>query len=161
MARAALFLVPFALSLVACEKDDDAAPSPSVPTPVVCGIDGARLQATFAGESFCANASLFGDLGADMITINGITTGGSTFTLELDSLEVGSYTMGADANHAVYTTGLGMGYETTNATPATLTIASHDTGTNRIRGSVSGPFTEPLGGSSSSMVANFDITYTE
>lgn len=122
---------------------------------------GARLQATFVGESFCANASLFGDLGADVITINGISTSGMTFTLELDSLEVGTYEMRTEVNHALYTTGIGLAYESTDGTPATLTIESHDTGSNRIRGSVNGPLTEPLGGTSANIAATFDITYIE
>ncbi|MBL7953074.1 MAG: hypothetical protein JNM62_15300 [Flavobacteriales bacterium] len=150
----------FVLSLFSCKKEDDAAPVVSAPA-ALCGIAGARLQASFAGESFCANASLFGDLGADVITINGISTAGMTLTLELDSLEVGTYAMTTDVNHALYTTGMGLAYESSDATPATLTIDSHDTGSNRIRGSVMGPLTEPLGGTSATITASFDITYIE
>lgn len=70
--------------LTACDKEDDAAtPAPS--TPAACGISGARLQATFQGNAFCANTSLFGDLG-NHLTVNGITSNGATLTLELDSL---------------------------------------------------------------------------
>lgn len=96
-----------------------------------------------------------------VLTVNGIAQSGMTLTLELDSLDVGSYEMGTDANHVLYTSGLGMAYESTDATPATLVIESHDTGSNRIKGSINGPLTEPLGSTSQHISGSFDITYLE
>lgn len=158
--RSALPLFFIIAATVACKKDDDATPSTPTPAPT-CGIAGASLRSTFGSESFCANASLFGDLAGDVLTVNGISQTGITLTLELDSLEPGSYDMGTDVNHVLYTSGLGMGYESADAMPATLVIDSHDMGSNRIRGSVSGPLSEPLGGTSQHINASFDITYLE
>lgn len=158
--RSTLALFFIALATFACKKEDDTAPSTSTPA-ATCGIAGARLQSTFGSESFCANASLFGDLAVDVLTVNGISQSGITLTLELDSLEPGSYDMGTDVNHVLYTSGLAMGYESVDGDPATLVIDSHDATANRIRGSITGPLFEPLGGSSHVINATFDITYLE
>lgn len=154
-----MLALPLAL-LTACdkEKDDPATPAPATPT--TCGVAGARLQASFQSNAFCANASLFGDLGTHL-TVNGIASNGATLTLELDSLEVGSYEMDGSTNYMIHTSALAMAYETVNATPATLSITSHDTGANRIQGSFSGPLVEPIGGTSAQISGTFDITYAE
>lgn len=146
--------------LTACDKEKDETATPAPTTPAVCGIAGARLQATFQGNAFCANTSLFGDLGTHL-TVNGIASNGATLTLELDSLEVGSYEMDGSTNYMIHTSALAMAYETVNATPATLNIISHDTGTNRIQGNFSGPIVEPVGNTSAQISGTFDITYTE
>lgn len=69
--------------------------------------------------------------------------------------------MDGSTNYMIHTSALAMAYETVNATPATLNIISHDTVTNRIQGSFSGPIVEPVGGTSAQISGTFDITYTE
>lgn len=154
------FLILSSALFVSCskEKDDPATPAPS--TPAACGISGARLQASFQGATFCANTFLFGDLGTHL-TVNGIASNGATLTLELDSLEVGSYEMDGSTNYMIHTSAMAMGYETVNTTPATLNITTHDTASNRIQGSFNGPVVEPVGGASAQISGTFDITYTE
>ncbi len=150
-----ILLLSIAL-LPSCKKDDDTpAPTP-VPT---CGIAGARLQASFLGETFCPGLSLFADQ-AVVLTINGVSLSGSTLTLELDSLDPGTYDMTEDANHVLFTNITGA-YESSNSDPATLVIASHDEGANRIQGSFSGPLTNPLGGTSPTITGSFDMFYLE
>jgi len=140
-----------------CKKDEDAA-TPT-PQPVVCGIAGARLQASFLGEAFCPGVSLFAD-NAIVLTINGVSSSGSTLTLELDSLDPGTYAITEDANHVLFTNLTGA-YESSNSDPATLVIASHDQGTNRVQGSFTGPLTNPLGGTPPTISGSFDMTYLE
>ncbi|HRH68026.1 MAG TPA: hypothetical protein PLB89_00830 [Flavobacteriales bacterium] len=143
--------------LPSCKKDED---DPPAQTPVpTCGIAGARLQASFLSESFCPDLSLFADR-AVVLTINGVSASGSTLTLELDSLDPGSYDMTEDANHVLFTNLTGA-YESSDTSPATLVIASHDEGSNRIQGSFSGPLTNPLGGTPPTISGSFDMIYLE
>lgn len=155
-------LFPFALLLVAaamaCKKKDDSSPTPS--TSVACGIPGMRLQGTIGSDAFCANTSLFADQ-AIVLTANGIMINGSTFTMELDSVSVGSFAMQADVNSVLYTDPLGLAWRTIDGGSTTLTIGSHDTSGNRIQGSISGSLFSPIGGASRSISASFDLTYTE
>jgi len=160
MRHATQLLLLTAFLFVSCSKDKDDPATPAPSTPATCGIAGARLQASFQGATFCANTFLFGDLGTHL-TVNGIASNGATLTLELDSLEVGSYEMDGSTNYMIHTSAMALGYETVNATPATLNIASHDTASNRIQGSFSGPIVEPAGGTSAQISGTFDITYTE
>lgn len=151
-----ILLLSIAL-LPSCKKDDDT----PAPIPVsTCGIAGARLQASFLSEAFCPGISLFADNAAGTLTINGVSASGSTLTLELESLDPGSYDMTEDANHVLFMNMTGA-YESSNSDPATLVIASHDEGANRIQGSFTGPLTNPLGGASPTISGSFDLTYLE
>jgi hypothetical protein len=153
-------LLPSLVLLSACDKEKDDPVTPAPASSTTCGIAGARLQATFQGAAFCANASLFGDLGTHL-TVNGIASNGATLSMELDSLEVGAYEMDGSTNYMIFTSALAMAYETVTPTPATLTIISHDTAANRIQGSFSGPVVEPIGSTSAQISGTFDVTYTE
>lgn len=155
------FLLPLLAStlVLACKKDDDDEVTPA-PLSGYCGIDGMRLQGTIGSESFCANASLFADL-AIVLTANGISQTGTSFTMELDSVSVGVHAASADANHVLYTDQLGLPWNTANAAPAVVHINSHDTIANRIQGSISGTLYAPAGSDSRSVNASFDLTYLE
>ncbi len=118
--------------LSSCKKDEDEDPAPTpTPTPT-CGISGMRLQGTIGSTAFCADASLFADR-AIVLTSNGIAQDGASLTLELDSLNVGTYTTLTDVNHVLYTDGLAQPWRSSDAYPGTLTITSHNTSSNRIQ----------------------------
>ena len=147
-----------ALTIISCKKDDEEDPAPA---PVnTCGITGMRLQGTIGSESFCANASLFADL-AIVLTSNGISQNGATLTMELDSVDTGSYAMGADANCLLFTDQLGLAWNTIDGSGTMVVISSHDTGANRIQGTVTGDLTSPIGGGTRTISASFDLTYTD
>jgi hypothetical protein len=148
------------LLVTACNKDDDDPTTPT-PAPVVCGIDGARLQATFDGSSFCANASLFASEAGGLMTINGITQQGATLTLELDSLSVGTHAMTETTNTILYTPQLALAYAATDGAPASVTITEHNVSTRRIRGNFSGPLYSPIGGAPKSISGSFDLVYVQ
>jgi hypothetical protein len=142
-----------------CKKDDTETPAPTQP-PAACGISGMRLQGTIGSDGFCANTSLFSDY-TIVLTANGIMSNGTTFTMELDSVDVGSYAMRADVNSVLYTDPLGLAWKSIDGGSTTLTISSHETGGNRIQGSISGNLFSPIGGASRAISASFDLTYTE
>lgn len=155
--RPALLFLAVALLAFSCKKKDDDAPSPT-PAPA-CGISGMRLQGTIGSDAFCANTTLFADL-AIVLTANGIMSNGSTLTLELDSVGVGSHAMRAEVNSILYTDPLGLAWKSIDGGSTTLTISSHDTGGNRIQGSISGSLYAPIGGAARAISASFDLTYT-
>jgi len=146
------------LLITACKKDEDA-PTPT-PTPATCGVAGARLQATFDGTAFCANTSLFASLALGL-TVSGIASDGSTLSLELDSLTVGTFPIKEGTNTVLFTTNLALGYTAVDADPGTLIIASNDTVTNRIQGSIEAPLYSGLGGAPKNIGGSFDLYYIE
>lgn len=148
------------LFATACQKDKDDPLAPA-PTPAVCGVDGFRLQATFDGSGFCPNASLFASEGAGVLTISGLDQQGKSLTLELDSLSVGTHAMSGTTNALLYTTQLAEAYRSTDSTPGTLVITSHDVATRRIRGTFSASLRSELSSTAKSINGNFDVAYVE
>lgn len=149
------------LLFASCAKEEDVPPPTGSSTPA-CGVNGLRLEATFDGSAFCANASLFAAEGAGIITVNGIDQQGRTLTLELDSFAVGSHAMNAATNAVLFTTQLGIPYTSNDASPGTLTITSHDTATRRLTGSFAAQLSsDGLPGPPKSIQGEFDVTYVE
>lgn len=149
------------LLLASCAKEEDV-PQPTGSGTPACGLNGLRLEATFDGSAFCANASLFAAEGAGVITINGIDQQGRTLTLELDSLTVGSHAINAATNVLLFTTQLGLPYASSDATPGTLTITAHDTAARRLTGSFAAQLgSDGLPGPPKSIQGEFDVTYVE
>lgn len=154
------FLIPITLLIFSCQKPEDVVPSPlSMPSAEDCGAAGARLQAVFDGTDFCANVNLFCSPASGEITINGLSSVGSTLTLQLDTMAPGTYDMSTSDNVVLFTTSFGIGYMSNDSLPATLTISEHDTEADRIKGSFSGELITALGGAPKSISGSFDMYY--
>ena len=145
------------LSMISCKDDEEE----QVDSPIICGLPNGTLRWTADGAEICANASLFGDLGMFM-TVNGISIEGQTITLELDSLTVGTHELSADVNYLLYTDGLAVVWEATNAQPGTITITSHNETTNRLEATFQINVVNPMSGASKSITnGQLSLTYTE
>lgn len=125
-----------------------------------CLLNNYYLKADISGTAWCANTTLFADY-AIVMTINGISSNGATLTLELDDVTQGTYTIKQDRNHILYTSSLGVGYESTNDNPGNLTIISNDTANNIINGSFNVTLRSPVSGNISVSNGTFKLFYTE
>lgn len=149
----AFLLLPFA----GCEEDKEVLPGIITDN---CILPNGHLKWTSGGKQTCANASLFGDQGLVM-TINGISLTGETFTMELDNVTPGTYSMTTDSNHILHTDQLGMAWESTNGNPATLVILSNNTSTNVLEANFSGTLKSPLGLNKTISSGSLKVIYTE
>jgi hypothetical protein len=147
----------FLLALVSCEEDKEVLPGIITDN---CILPNGHLKWTSGGNQTCANASLFGDQGLVM-TINGISLTGETFTMELDNVTPGTYSMTTDSNHILHTDQLGMAWESTNGNPATLVVLSNNTSTNVLEANFSGTLKNPLGLNKTITSGTVKVTYTE
>lgn len=147
----------FILVFAGCKDDKEILPSIITDN---CILPNGHLKWTSGGNQTCANASLFGDQGLIM-TINGISLTGETFTMELDNVTPGTYAMTTDTNHVLHTDQLGMAWESTNSNPATLIILSNNTSTNVLEANFSGTLKSPLGLNKTINSGTLKITYTE
>ena len=138
-----------------CSKKNDDKPGADN-----CLLNSYYLKADVAGVSWCANTSLFADY-AIVMTINGISSNGATLTLELDDVAPGTYQIKQDRNHVLYTSSLGVGYESTNDNPGSLVIISNDTTANIINGSFNVTLRSPVSGNLSLSNGTFKLFYTE
>ncbi len=126
-----------------------------------CSLPNGYLRCNDGTDDFCADASLFAD-NAIVLTINGMTSQGATLTIELDSINAGTYPVNENTNHFLYTDKLGMGYESTDDNPGTVTITSNNRSTNKITGSFIVPVREHLLGTSKTLHSGtFSLNYTE
>ncbi len=151
-----LFLF-FTLSIiVACSEDDNK----DIITDS-CSLPIGHLKWTTQGTPYCANATLFADQ-AIVMTINGITQAGLSMTLELDSVEPGTYTMDDNTNHLLFTDQYAFDWQSSDDQPGTIVITKNDKSANQIEGtfqvnaknSITGTFRQISNG-------NFRLTYTE
>ncbi len=124
-----------------------------------CLINGYYLRASMAGESWCANTTLFADF-AIVMTINGISSNGASMTLELDDVIPGSFPITQDRNHILYTNSLGVAYHSTNDNPGSLVIQSNDTSANIIQGSFNVTLRNPMAGNLATS-GSFRLFYSE
>lgn len=148
----------FLLFFISC-KDDKESIIPAILTDN-CELPNGHLRWTSGGKESCANASLFGDL-AVVMTINGISFTGESFTMELDNVAPGTYIMTADTNHVLHTDQLGMAWESTNGNPGTLTILSNNTSTNQLEANFNVTLKNILGLNKTINSGNLKILYTE
>lgn len=96
------------------------------------------------------------------MTINGITQAGLSMTLELDSVEPGTYTMDDNTNHLLFTDQYAFDWQSSDDQPGTIVITKNDKSANQIEGtfqvnaknSITGTFRQISNG-------NFRLTYTE
>ncbi|MBK7966416.1 MAG: hypothetical protein IPK10_14805 [Bacteroidetes bacterium] len=143
--------------MTACEKQKELLPAVLTDN---CELPNGHLKWTSGGTQTCANASLFGDQ-SSVMTVNGIALTGETFTMELDNVMPGTYSMTSDSNHILHTDQLGMAWESTNGNPATLVILSNNTSTNVLEANFSGTLKSPLGLNKTISSGSLKVTYTE
>ena len=142
--------------LTSCKKDEE-----ETETPIICGLPNGTLKWKENGVEKCANATLFADYTIDM-TVNGLSAQGPTMTLELDSLNVGTYPLTADYNYMLYTDALALGWESTNEQPGSITITSHNENTNRLEATFHITLVSALNGATKQITdGQLSITYTE
>lgn len=142
----------------ACVKDDNDS-TPDLPI-AVCGIDGMRLEAHVDDSETCFSTSLIGNLADGQLMIGGMHATAGSLALQLDELTVGTHTATQDANHLLLIVG-GVTFESSNATPGSITISSHNEGGNHIKGSFTAQLTSPDGSPAKSVSGTFDLTYLE
>ena len=154
-------LLPVAALLVvlaSCQKDNDSA-TPDLPIEV-CGIDGMRLQADLDGSETCFSASLIGNLADGQLTIGGVNPTSGSLALQLDDLTVGTYAATDSTNHIFLVAG-GVAFQSTDGTPGSITISSHNQSGNHIKGSFSAQLAPANGSPAKSVSGTFDMTYLE
>lgn len=124
-----------------------------------CGSDGARVQATVAGNDFCANASILAISDGNSVTITGINLLGGTLVLQLDSLGTGVQAINEADNTMMYMNA-SLPYTSLSTDPGLLTITSLDTVGRRVMGSFEVTL-HAAGGGSKAINGAFDVQYTQ
>jgi hypothetical protein len=143
--------------LSACQKEDDPL---SAVTNDTCGQDGARMEATIGGGSFCANASLIAQANDGTLMITGVSLTEGSLVISIDSMAVGTQALTEASNGALYTS-IGGSYTVAQNDPGTITISFLDAAAHRAKGTCSVPLHLNGEGQVKQLEATFDVTWTE
>lgn len=146
------------LTFTGCAKEvaEELGIIPTIP----CGTDGARMQATINGADWCADATLIAMGTSDELLLNGISLGGSTISLQLDSMTVGDHPLD-EFHNSVLLMHLGTTLVSKDSDPGIITVIDHDTAARRLKAVFTVRVYSDLTGSSRELNGNLDVTYSQ
>jgi hypothetical protein len=126
-----------------------------------CQLVNGSIKWNFDGNSYCANANIIAGYAVGL-TLNGITLSGVSLTMELDSIEPGTYNVSQSENVIVYTDQLGLAWTSTDSNAGSITISSHDSVSNKIRATFIGSLRSPITGEIKQISnGQISVTYVE
>ncbi len=157
------FLFPSTLVLIAglasCQKDTTEVARDLGVLPSTCGQDGARMQATIDGASYCGNAQLIATGDEGTVIITGIDLTGNTLIVQVDSLAVGEQDITEATNGVMYMHN-GSPYVVMPGETGTLTITQVDTTAHVLKANFSVTLRNDMNGISHGVVGSLDVVYT-
>lgn len=127
--------------------------------PNSCGSDGARVQASVDGDSYCANAQIIATGDGASVIVTGVALSGGTLVLQLDTLAVGEHAMTEAMNGVLYMH-LGTSYTIAPGGQGTLSILIHNAGSRRLKATFSTPVYNELNGVTKQVQGEVDVTYS-
>jgi hypothetical protein len=144
------------LLLSGCKPEDVIAPILPVD---ICALPNGYLKWSDAGTSYCGT-TLFADEAIEM-TINAVSLNGPTLTMQLDHYSLGTHILADSVNTVLYTSQLGLAYQSTDANPGTLTISSFDNANKQIKGNFDVTLKDPTGVTGNKHVTgSFSVYFT-
>lgn len=147
------------LFLTSCEKDTEERAQDAGILPTTCGSDGARLQATVDGSSYCGSAQLIA-MGEDStVIVTGIDLTGNTLVVQADELVVGEQVVTDASNGVMYMQG-NTPYVVMPNDPGTLTITQADTTAHVLKASFNVPLHNEMSGGTRAVQGTLDVVYT-
>ncbi len=146
--------------LVSCTKNAKEVAEELLPIPSGCGQDGARVQATLEGSSFCANAQVLAVSDGASLMITGLSMLGTSLMLQVDSIAVGSQPIGAGGNDMLLLQ-TGTAYVPAPGQPGTLVVTLADTTAHRFTASYDITLRNEDNASTRQVQGTVDVTWTD
>lgn len=154
-----LLLLVSILTLSACARAGKEVAEELGIIPSTCGSDGARVEASVNGNSFCADGNVSAISEGTSATVIGLGLLGSGITLQVDTLATGTYVMDEAENSLLYME-LGTPYTSFAGQPGTLTISGHDAANHRLKASFDTHVRNEMSGTVKPVSGTVDVTYT-
>ena len=155
-----LAAVAVTFALAGCAKETQELAQEVGLLPSTCGSDGARLQATVDGSSYCANAQVIATGGDGSAFVTGFDLTGSSIILQFDTLGVGTHAITEAANAVVYMQA-GASFVVGPDQGGTLTITEHNPDTHRLKATFQTSLFNAMNGQTRTVEGNVDVIYTE
>lgn len=151
----------FALSILAqsCVKETQEMAEEVGLAPATCGTDGARLQATVGGASYCATAQVIATGGNGSVLVSGLDLTGGALVVQFDDLAVGTHAITAAENGVMYMS-MGSTYVVGPDQTGSITITEHNADTHRLKATFEATVMNTASGLLKSVSGNVDVIYT-
>lgn len=128
--------------------------------PAGCGSNGARMQATIDGASYCASAHVQAVGSDDAVVVTGVDLAGNSLILQADTLGIGDHLISEAENGLLYMH-LGTAYVVGPQQSGTLTITHHDPATRTLRASFNASVFNEASGATRAVQGDLDVVYSE
>lgn len=148
-----------ATCLTACVKDEKEVAEDLGIVPSTCGSDGARLQATVEGSSYCATAQLIAVGDPSSVLVTGVDMLGSTLILQVDTLGVGTHTVSEAENSVLYMQ-TGTSYTAVGEDAGTITITAIDTVAHHLAATFDVTLHNEVSAAARTITGSVDVTYS-
>lgn len=154
-----LALIVIIGGFTACAKDTTELAQDVGILPSTCGSDGARVQATIDGASYCGNAQIIATGSEGTVIVTGVDLSGSTLVVQADSLAVGEQAITDATNGVLYMQG-NTPYVVMPGQPGTLTITQVDTTAHLLKANFSVTLHNEMSGGTHAVQGSLDVVYT-
>ncbi|MCB0765764.1 MAG: hypothetical protein KDB95_00995 [Flavobacteriales bacterium] len=151
-----LFVIPMVL-LFSCVKAGKEVAEELGIVPSTCGSDGARVQVDVDGSAFCADAHITAVSDGTSAIVTGVGILGSTFSIQLDTLGIGTHTISEATNTVMYMNA-GTPFVSVGDDAGTVTIDLYDASTGRLKAHFEASVFNEMSGSSKSLSGSVDVT---
>ena len=158
--RSITLLLAIIIGLTACQKDTTEVAQDVGVLPQGCGSDGARLQATVDGNSYCASAQVVAVGEGFSVTVTGVDLTGNTIILQADSIGMGTQPI-TEANNGILLIQNGTTYVVLPGNSGTLHITEADTTAHVFKASFDVTLQNDVSGQSRAVQGSLDVVYTE
>lgn len=153
------FLV-VALVATACTKDSEDLAQDTGILPSTCGSPGARLQATVAGDAYCANGQVVATGDGLSVIVTGVSVSGSTLVLQVDSVGVGTQFI-TEASNGLLFMESGSSYVVLPGQVGSITITQADSSARVLKASFAANLGNEMSGQSIAVQGEVDVTWTD
>jgi len=123
-----------------------------------CQKINGSVQWDFDGSSYCADGSIIAGYTIGM-SINAQTLSGVALTMQIDSVQPGTYAISQIHNAVILTDPLGLPWTTLDNNAGTVTITSNDTVSNKLQATFNCTLKSPTGASKQLSNGTIKVTY--
>lgn len=145
------------LALTSCIKAGKEVAEEIGIVPETCGTDGARVRLDLDGASFCADANITAFTDGTSASVTGVSMLGNTFSIQVDSIAVGTHTISEAANSTLFLS-TGTAYVSVGDSAGWLTIDGYDAATRRLRAHFQARVQNEANGQSRTLSGSVDVT---
>lgn len=154
------YLALASIVLSSCLKDTEELAQDTGLLPSGCGSNGARVQASVDGASYCAGAQVLATGDGQSVIVTGVGLTGTTLIIQIDSLATGTQPMTEASNGLLYMEN-GSSFIIMPDQPGSISVTQLDTAARTIKATFDATVHNEMSGGSRAIVGSLDVQWTD